>query len=99
MGGSSDMNIILGQGNTVREVHQVNRDHLELNQQAVSQQAEKKKAREKKRVHPSDTGDRVTLTPDEEKRDQQQDPERENAKNHEAEDPEPPEGGIIDIKV
>jgi len=101
MGSSTDMNIILGQGNAIKEVQQVRRDHLELNQQGVSQQAEARKKHEKSRVQTFDAKERVTLRPDEEKKRQERNREGEKRKpkKRESEGSEYAEGDFIDIKV
>ena len=48
MASTTDMNIVLGQGNAVKEVHNVRKQNLELNQQFVAQQTEEKKREDRR---------------------------------------------------
>ena len=43
MSNTTDMNIVLGQGSAIKEVHNIGRQNLELNQQVVAQKTEDKK--------------------------------------------------------
>ena len=43
MTGASNMNIIVGQGTAIKEVHNVKKQNLEINQQFVAQETESQK--------------------------------------------------------
>lgn len=98
MSSTSGMNIILGQANAIKEVHNVTKQNLELNQQLVAQNAVEKRREDKSKVKKSESGDRVEINTDEdkkEKKDAKDDKERlkkEKEKNAS-------EGSFIDIKV
>jgi len=49
MASTGDINIVLGQGSAIKEVHNVRKQSLELSQQFVAQRTEVKKKEEKKR--------------------------------------------------
>ena len=101
MSGLTDTNIVLGQGNAIKEVHNVKRQGLDLNQQFVAQKAEDKKEKEKSKVQNFEGGDRIEINSDEEKG-RENDP-RYNKKNSEKEKstkvPDSEETRLIDIKV
>jgi hypothetical protein len=61
------MNIILGQGNAINEIHNVKKQNLELNQQFVAQETEDRKKEEKQKVKDLRKGDRIEVKGDEEK--------------------------------
>ncbi len=95
------MNIVLGQGNAIKEVHNVRKLNLELNQQSIAQQTEEKKKAQKSKVQDSETRNRIAdkdqgtrnkrkKTTDEKKR-QKEDPGEK--------DPLSTEGNLIDITV
>ena len=67
MASMSDMNIVLGQGNAIKEVHNVTKQNLELNQQLVAQKTEDEKKEEKSKIREFATTDRVEIKRDEEK--------------------------------
>jgi hypothetical protein len=64
MSNATDMNIVLGQGSAIKEVHNVGRQNLELNQQFVAQKTEDNK----KKVQDFETGNRIEIKGDEEKK-------------------------------
>ena len=61
MASTTDMNIVLGQGNAVKEVHNVRKQNLELNQQFVAQQTEEKKKEDRVKVQEFETAKRVAI--------------------------------------
>ncbi len=69
MATTTDMNIILGQGNAVKEVHNIRKQNLEMNQQFVAQETEGKKKDDKVKVQKFEASDKVAIHGDEEKRD------------------------------
>jgi hypothetical protein len=99
MAASTDMNIILGQGNAVKEVHNVKKQNLEMNQQFVAQQSDDLKKEDKSKVQEFETNNRIEIKKDEERN---KDHKR-NKKNKDAEVQEnklnSSEGNVIDIRV
>ena len=69
MAATTNMNIILGQGNAVNEVHNARKQNLELNQQFVAQETDGKKKEDKVKVQKFEGADKVAIQEDEEKRD------------------------------
>ena len=69
MAATTNMNIILGQGNAVKEVHNARKQNLELNQQFVAQETDGKKKEDKVKVQKFEGTDKVAIQEDEEKRD------------------------------
>ena len=65
MSNTTDMNIVLGQGSAIKEVHNVGRQNLELNQQLVAQKTEDKKKEDKKKVQDFETENRIEIKGDE----------------------------------
>jgi hypothetical protein len=101
MAGSSDMNVVLGQSTAVKEVHNTQKQNMELNQQFISQTGENEKKEAKSKVQNSEKGDRVTLKKDEEKEEKNQKRQKkEKPKNKPSEEErQPSEGSLIDITV
>lgn len=99
MSATTHMNIILGQGNTINEVHNVKKQNLEINQQCIAQNSEDIKREDKSKVQKFETKNRIEMK-NEQKRNKDQ---KENKKksNHEKEkdDVNLPEGKLIDIRV
>ena len=102
MASTTDMNIVLGQGNAIKEVHNVRKQSLELNQQFVAQKAEDKKKEDQSKVQQSEAENRVEIKGDEEREkrkdpeDDQKDPEKEKLKE---DDQFSGKKHLIDIKV
>ena len=102
MASTTDMNIILGQGNAIKEVHNVRKQSLELNQQFVAQKTEDKKKEDKAKVQEFETGNKIEIKSDEEKEhregpeDNQKDP---NEEQSEEESDLSKRNCLIDIKV
>ena len=67
MTGTTDMNIVLGQGDAIKEVHNIKKQSLELNQQFIAQKTEDEKKEDKSKVKEFDTGNRIEVKEDEEK--------------------------------
>lgn len=61
MSSSTDMNIVLGQGSLIKEVVHVRKEHLELNQHLVVQNAKEEKSTDKTKVKKSETDNRVEI--------------------------------------
>ncbi len=99
MSATTDMNIILGQGSSVKEVHNVKKQNLEMNQQFVAQQSDALKKEDKSKVQESETHNKIEIKEDKNKK---KDPKK-NPQNSDSEEPEDEsnfsEGNVIDIRV
>ncbi|MCD4715481.1 MAG: hypothetical protein K8R45_01920 [Desulfobacterales bacterium] len=101
MSGLTDTNIVLGQGNSIKEVHNIRRQDLDLNQQFVAQKTEGKKKEDKSKVQDFETGNRIELKNDEENK-REEDPgynESGSKKAKPNQTPDSQENNLIDIKV
>ena len=101
MASTTDMNIVLGQGNAVKEVHNVRKQNLELNQQFVAQQTEEKKTEDRVKVQEFETAKKIGIEEDEEKKKKKgsgQD-EKVSKKKQSEEASNLSEGNLIDIRV
>lgn len=100
MATTTDMNIVLGQGNAIKEVHNARKQVLELNQQFVAQQTEEKKKEDKAKVQGFKTENRIEVKGDEGKK--KNDPEynkKDSKQGKTDEETNLSEGSIIDIKI
>ena len=99
MSATTDMNIILGQGSTVKEVHNVKKQNLEMNQQFVAQQSDDLKREDKSKVQEYETDNRIEIKKDKERKKNH----RKHKKNNDTEEQENKldlsEGNVIDIRV
>ena len=68
MAATTNMNIILGQGNAVNEVQNIRKQTLELNQQFVAQETDGKKKEDKTKVQKFEASDKVAIQEDEQKK-------------------------------
>lgn len=66
MASTTDINIVLGQGNIIKEFQNVKRQDLELNQQFVAQKTKDEKEEEKSRVQEFEKGNKLEMATDEE---------------------------------
>lgn len=105
MASTTDMNIVLGQGNAIKEVHNVRKQSLELNQQFVVQKTEDKKKEDRSRIQEFDSSSRIEIKADEEKEKEKErrpgseDKEKGSRKEHSEEESDLSGGSLIDIKV
>ena len=103
MASTTDMNIVIGQGNAVKEVHNVRKQSLELNQQFVAQQTEQKKKEDRVTVQEFESPQRISIEEEEqgEKRDKKNfgGDQRDSKEKQSGEESDQPEGSLIDIKV
>ena len=101
MTSTTDMNIVLGQGNAIKEVHNVRKEHLDLNQQFIAQRSEDKKKDARSKVQDFETGNRIEIKEDHEKKDKEGSKNsRKDLKKEKKEKESILSGGsIIDIKV
>jgi len=101
MASTTDMNIVLGQGNAVKEVQNVRKQNLELNQQFVAQQTEEKKREDRVKIQEFETAKKIGIEEDEEKKKKKgsgQD-EKGSKKKQSEEASNLSEGNLIDIRV
>ena len=103
MAGTTDMNIVIGQGNAVKEVHNVRKQNLELNQQFVAQQTEQKKKEDRVRVQEFESPKKIGIE-EEEKEEKEntkgfREDQRHSRKKQSSEGSDQAEGSLIDIKV
>ena len=98
---TNDMNIVIGQGTAIKEVHNVKKQNLEINQQFIAQEVGDEKREKKTKVQEFETENKVAASrdEDEEKNKYQKDKKKKLAKEGEDEDINPTGGNIIDIVV
>ena len=101
MSGPSDMNIIIGQGSTIKEVHNVKKQSLEVNQQFVTQKSEDQKGENKTKVQEYETDNRIEIKKDEEGKKKKDHKKHKKDKHKEEEEDKKNlmEGNVIDIRV
>ena len=101
MAATTNMNIILGQGNAINEVHNIKKQNLELNQQVVAQETDGKKKEDKTKVQKFDASDKVAIREDDqEKGDKEHKKKRKRAIKGEPKGKSVTSGGNrIDIRV
>jgi len=100
MASISDMNIVIGQGNAIKEVQNVKRQTLELNQQYVSRQAEEKQKKSEKEIQESDETKKVDEQKEESDGKKRDDEDEQDRKRKIKKDGRKPlKSGLIDIKV
>ena len=102
MAGTTDINVILAQGDAVREVHNIRKQVLEQGQQAMVQKSEEQKKELKSKVQESQPGDKIEIRSDEERRSGAKRGKKEDqGKPSESDKKERlfPSGNLIDIKV
>ena len=68
MSSTTNMNIILGQGSAIKEVHNVKKQNLGVNQQCVVQHVEDKKKEDKDRVQDFEKSKRINMENEKEKK-------------------------------
>ena len=98
----TDMNIVLGQGDAVKEVHGARRQNLGMNQQAVPQEAAARVRRQKQKIQAPETDKGVYLRREKEKKDGEEagyDQQGSREKNKEEDGCETLEVNRIDIMV
>jgi len=95
------MNIIIGQGTAIKEVHNVKKQSLEVNQQFAAQNTEEQKKEDKPKVQKFDKKSRVEIKSEKEKENKKR--QKDNQKGSSGEKLEDElgfsEGNIINIKV
>jgi hypothetical protein len=99
MSGTTHMNVILGQGNTIKEVHNVKKQNLEMNQQFVAQQSEDTKKEGKSKVQEFETKNRIEIKKEKEKNKDQKGNKKQSNDENQKEKIDLLEGKLIDIRV
>ncbi len=101
MAGIKDMNIILSQGNMIKEVQSVRKQGLDVNQHFVAQKAVDKQKKDKSKVQKSKNEKNIEINNDEEKKNKRgRHQHRKIARNKTKEEASlSEEGQLIDIKV
>ena len=99
MSGTTHMNVILSQGNTIKEVHNVKKQNLEMNQQFIAQQSEGMKKEEKSKVEEFETKNRIEIKKQKEKKEDQKGNKKKSNNENQEEERNLSEGTLIDIRV
>jgi len=99
MSGTTHMNIILGQGNTIKEVHNVKKQSLEMNQQFVAQKSEDTKREDQSKVQEFETKNRIEIKKEKEKKKDQKGDKKKTNNEIQEEKRNLSEGKLIDIRV
>jgi hypothetical protein len=93
------MNIILGQGSAIKEVHNVKKQNLEISQQFVAQNIEGKKKEDKDKVQDFEQSNRIEIKNQEEKKKGKKGNKKSAKKKEHEKKIDLSEGSIIDITV
>ena len=99
MSGTTHMNVILGQGNTIKEVHNVKKQNLEMNQQFVAQHSEDTKKEDKSKVQEFETKNRIEIKKEKEKNKDQKGNKKKSNDENQKEKINLSERKLIDIRV
>jgi hypothetical protein len=99
MSGTTNMNIIIGQGSTIKEVHNVKKQNLEMNQQFVAQNTEDIKKEDKSKVQEFKTKNRIEAEKEKEKQKDQKGKKKKPNNKNKKEKKSLSEGNLIDIRV
>ncbi|MBA3037556.1 MAG: hypothetical protein FP814_13825 [Desulfobacterium sp.] len=101
MSSSSNINSILSQSTAIKEIHNVRKQSLELNQQYVAQHAEIRKEEDKRKVLESNAGGHVEIGNENERNKMKsKNQEKTNSSKDTAEnESKPSDEHIIDITV
>lgn len=99
MSGTTHMNVILGQGNTIKEVHNVKKQSLEMNQQFVAQKSEDVKREDKSKVEEFEKKNRIEIKKQKEKKKDQKGNKKKTNNENQEEQMNLSEGKLIDIRV
>ena len=99
MSSTTNMNIILGQGSAVKEVHNVKKQNLEVNQQYVVQHVEDKKKEDKDKIQDFEKSNRIDMEKDREKKKGKKSNKRGAEKEKQKQKNDFLQSKIIDIRV
>ncbi|MBU1052877.1 MAG: hypothetical protein KKC46_03475 [Proteobacteria bacterium] len=81
MSSSSNINSILSQGTAIKEIQNVRKDNLELNQQYVAQHSEIQKKENKEKVLESNAGGNVEIGNENERKNQKRQNQKQKDKD------------------
>lgn len=98
MSSLSDLNIVFSQGEAIKEVYHVKKQHLELGQQVIAQKAEHDKREERTRVKGTGTDNRIG-SKEGEKKNSSEEPWKEGKREGSEKKSLPDEKAHIDITV
>lgn len=98
MSAKTDMNIIIGQGNAIKEVHNVKKQNLEMNQQFVAQQTDDLKRKDKSKVQEFETNNKIEIKKEKEKKEGHK-KQKKHKGSKEENKLNSTEGNVIDIRV
>lgn len=99
MSGTTHMNVILGQGSKIKEVHNVKKQNLEMNQQFVAQKSEDMKKEDKSKVEEFETKNRIEIKKQKEKKKDQKGNKKKSNNENQQQKRNLSEGKLIDIRV
>jgi hypothetical protein len=99
MSSTTNMNIILGQGSAVKEVHNVKKQNLEVNQQCVAQHVEDEKKEDKDKIQDFEKSTRIDMENDKEKKKGKKSNKRGSEKEKQKQKKNLLQRKIIDIRV
>ena len=93
------MNIVLGQGSAIKDVHNIKKQNLEVNQQCVVQHVEDKKKEDKNKIQDFEKSNRINIEKKKEKIKGKKNNKRGSEKENQKEKNNLLQTNIIDIKV
>ena len=93
------MNIVLGQGSAIKDVHNIKKQNLEVNQQCVVQHVEDKKKEDKNKIQDFEKSNPVNIEKKKEKIKGKKNNKRGSEKENQKEKNNLLQTNIIDIKV
>jgi hypothetical protein len=99
MSSTTNMNIILGQGSAVNEVHNVKKQNLEVNQQCVVQHVEEQKKEDKDKIQDFEKSNRIDMENDKEKESRKKRNKTNTEKEKQKQESKFLQRKIIDIRV
>jgi uncharacterized protein related to proFAR isomerase len=101
MAGTADINVIVAQGDTVREVQNIRKQVLDLGQHAIAQKSEDQKKESKSKVHSFQPGDKIEIRSEDERRDGLKREKKEGKADPSTSEEKPAaaSGNLIDVKV
>lgn len=101
MANITDMNIVLGQGSAVKNMHNLGRHNLELNKQLAAQIIESREQTKRKKIQETETENKVEIDndPEKKKKEESKQNKKDSKKKDIKKDIDSQEGTLIDIKV
>ena len=85
MAGDSNINIVIGQGNAVKEIYNVKKQDLEVQQQTGMQESIKKNREEKTKIQKTESDSKIRVKGDENRGSQKHSAKREEKDNEKQE--------------